>query len=42
MNVQFTTSPGVLNVMSNKRYGADSVQCDAYAILLSPHPQSEN
>lgn len=40
MNVQFTTSPGVLNVMSNKRYGADSVQCDA--ILLSPHPQSEN
>lgn len=40
MNVQFTTSPGVLNVMSNKRYWADSVQCDA--ILLSPHPQSEN
>lgn len=41
MNVQFTTSPGVLNVMSNKRYGADLVQCDA--ILLSPpHPQSQN
>lgn len=36
MNVQFTTSPGVLNVMSNKRYGADLVQCDA--ILLSPPP----
>lgn len=41
MNVQLTTSPGVLNVMSNKRYGADLVQCDA--ILLSPpHPQSQN
>lgn len=40
MNVQFTTSPGVFNVMSNKRYGADLVQPDA--ILLSPHPQSEN
>lgn len=36
MNVQFTTSPGVLNVMSNKQYGADLVQCDA--ILLSPPP----
>lgn len=40
MNVQFTTSPVVLNVMSNKRYGADLVQCDA--ILLSPpSPKSE-
>lgn len=42
MNVQFTTSPGVLNVMSNKRYGADLVQCDAILLSLPPpSPKSE-
>lgn len=34
MNVQFTTSPGVLNVMSNKRY-MGPIQC---SVMLSYYP----